>query len=281
VNSPDSDSCLDLETLSAFGEGTLDKAAFASVSAHVSRCSRCRTIVARAAAVEHERLDEQSHPALRWVAIAAGVILVVIATPVLRSRRPRETADPIVLLASVAPKSSRNVEARLSGGFPWAPYRDNRAAGTSRKPPDQLIAGGAASKILRDLDRDRSAHGLHVKGVASLITDDPPMAMRQLEDSARLAPGDAATQSDLAAGIYSGAGDDNAALAAALTAADRAIQLDPKLTEAYFNRALVLERLGRKDQARAAWEDYLRRDSSTGWAREARDHLAAYGAVAN
>lgn len=281
MNSPESGSCPDLETLSAFGEGTLDEAAFASVSAHVSRCSRCRTVVARAAAVEEEGLREPSHLALRWVAIAAGVILVVaVVGPAFRDRRQRQTADPIELMASVAPKSSRNIEARLTGGFHWAPYHNNRSGGPATQP-DQLVAGGTASKVLRDYARDHSAHGLHVRGIALLISDNPAAAMRELEESARLAPGDAQTQSDLAAALYAGAVDDGATLASALNAANRAIQLDPRLAEGYFNRALVLERMGRKEETRAAWEEYLRHDSSTAWAREARDHLADYGAVAN
>src|SRR5438034_264436 len=44
---------------------------------------------------------------------------------------------------------------------------------------------------------------------------------------------------------------------------------------AYFNRALALERLHLVDAARKAWGDYLQRDSSSGWADEARQHLEA------
>jgi hypothetical protein len=41
-----------------------------------------------------------------------------------------------------------------------------------------------------------------------------------------------------------------------------------------FNRALTLELLGRRSEAKAAWTTYLGVDSSSGWAKEARQHLA-------
>src|ERR1051326_6937924 len=61
-------------------------------------------------------------------------------------------------------------------------------------------------------------------------------------------------------------------LADSLTACDRALWLAPELPEALFNRALVLEWLGLRDDAREAWMTYLTRDSGP-WAAEAREHL--------
>ncbi|MEA2491251.1 MAG: hypothetical protein QOH21_3043, partial [Acidobacteriota bacterium] len=60
----------------------------------------------------------------------------------------------------------------------------------------------------------------------------------------------------------------------ALASADQALRLDARLPEALFNRALVLERLGLKAQARDAWNRYLGIDGSSPWAVEARQHLA-------
>jgi CHAT domain-containing protein len=61
-------------------------------------------------------------------------------------------------------------------------------------------------------------------------------------------------------------------LAEALTACDRALSLDPALPEALFNRSLILEKLGLRDDAREAWTTYLTHDSGP-WAAEAREHI--------
>jgi len=58
----------------------------------------------------------------------------------------------------------------------------------------------------------------------------------------------------------------------ALDLVERAISSDPRLVEAHFNRALALEFLGPSSLACAAWDDYLRVDTSTPWAVEARQH---------
>lgn len=63
----------------------------------------------------------------------------------------------------------------------------------------------------------------------------------------------------------------------ALTWAEAALRGQPSLAEAQFNRALALERLSLAEDAAAAWEEYLRIDSNSPWAEEARSrrrHLA-------
>jgi tetratricopeptide (TPR) repeat protein len=73
--------------------------------------------------------------------------------------------------------------------------------------------------------------------------------------------------------VFAGAGDADAS--AALRSLDEALGLNPALAEAAFNRALLLERLGRRDEALAAWDRYLAIDGASAWAGEARRHRAA------
>ncbi len=54
---------------------------------------------------------------------------------------------------------------------------------------------------------------------------------------------------------------------------NKALQLDGNLQEALFNRALCYEKQSRVDDAKAAWNEYLNRDSTSPWAYEARQHL--------
>ncbi|HEV8435496.1 MAG TPA: CHAT domain-containing protein, partial [Thermoanaerobaculia bacterium] len=60
----------------------------------------------------------------------------------------------------------------------------------------------------------------------------------------------------------------------ALAAADKALQIQPGLPEALFNRALILEHLGLLADARNAWQVYLQADPSSTWATEARSRIA-------
>ena len=54
---------------------------------------------------------------------------------------------------------------------------------------------------------------------------------------------------------------------------NKALQLDNNLLEALFNRGLVHESLNQKEQAQNDWREYLKRDSTSQWATEARRNL--------
>ena len=56
---------------------------------------------------------------------------------------------------------------------------------------------------------------------------------------------------------------------------NKALQLDGNLLEALFNRALAYEKQSRFDDAKTDWNEYLKRDSTSPWADEARRHLVA------
>ncbi|HVR39938.1 MAG TPA: CHAT domain-containing protein, partial [Thermoanaerobaculia bacterium] len=86
---------------------------------------------------------------------------------------------------------------------------------------------------------------------------------------------DANVWCDLAAARYTIAirENDPAQFPLALAAADVALQLNANLAEARFNRALILDHLGLRDQAREQWQSYLAVDGGSSWANESRHHL--------
>ena len=51
------------------------------------------------------------------------------------------------------------------------------------------------------------------------------------------------------------------------------LRKDPNNPVGLFNRALALEALFLWDRAEQDWNNYLRIDGSSGWAREAKEHL--------
>ncbi|HSE17834.1 MAG TPA: tetratricopeptide repeat protein [Pyrinomonadaceae bacterium] len=58
-----------------------------------------------------------------------------------------------------------------------------------------------------------------------------------------------------------------------LDSLNKALELDGNLLDALFNRALCYEKQSRFDDAKAAWNEYLKHDSTSNWAYEARQHL--------
>src|SRR5260221_4505395 len=80
---------------------------------------------------------------------------------------------------------------------------------------------------------------------------------------------------DLAAARHALSEKHPSELPEALADVEHALQIDPKLAEAHFNRALILERLGLRDQARKEWQRYLEIDPASAWSTEARAHLRA------
>lgn len=283
----DSSRCPDPEILAAFVAGTLSGTEFEMTANHVNDCDDCRTIVAEAARANRGDYGDvvpfvlpaaaskpARHRAIRWLIAAAaaaviGIVYISVPRGATHDRRVRE-------LAEAMPRDGRYLEARLSGGFRWEPLRSvPRAEGA---PPDagEMKVIGAAGELLEKTAGDSSADGQHARAMAFLLAGRPSEANALLTKVAD-AKKDAATWSDLAAARYT-AGvrtDDPEDLASALAAADEALRIDPQFPEALFNRALIVERLGLRRQARAAWQRYLAVDTNSDWAREARQHLDA------
>jgi len=191
---------------------------------------------------------------------------IVAAAGVLFVKAPRTitswSKSPIAKVASIFnPKDGRRIEPRLSGGIDWAPFRPR---------PTEASMTPARS---RGSDDDDAAH---VNGVALLLTGKTAPALSKLE-AAAASSNDPAAWNDLAAALHEAAMryDVPEQIAHALAAADRALALNPGYAEALFNRALMLQRLGFRDDALIAWKRYLEVDAGSGWAVEARAHAAA------
>jgi CHAT domain-containing protein len=275
--------CSTSEVLGAFAEGRLGAEERNAVIAHLDTCDRCRDEVAVLADV----VDAGAAPARRgrawWIAaVAAGIVLTVAAATVAwRSMSRRDDRPAAPLIAASAALDHRLLEPRLHG-FAWAEYRAVRSTEDDRSPA-RLKVLGAAGDVLQKAEHDPSADITHAAGVASLLVDDPAAAIERLRAAVDKRPEDAGAWSDLAAAHYElGVKLGRASqYPEALAAADRALKLDPRLPDALFNRALVLERLGLVDDARAAWRRYLDVDAASPWANEARRRLVALPASAN
>jgi CHAT domain-containing protein len=269
--------CPDAEVLAAFAEGRLSRDEAAEVLAHVDECDDCMaTLEALNETIATRNVVGMKPRRAWWLAAAAAVAIGVVALFVVREQR-----SPMTRLIALVPATARPVEARLSGGFPWASYRGPMRADDAETDPQKMRLIGTAGDIVAAADRDKSAEAQKVAGVALLVIDQPLPAIERLRAAVQASPNDAAAWSDLAAAQYSAALRMNrpSLLPEALVSADRALRLDARNAEARFNRALILERIGLLQEARAAWKRYLEIDATSQWAVEARERLAKLEAV--
>ncbi len=116
----------------------------------------------------------------------------------------------------------------------------------------------------------------HAAGIGHLALGDVDDGIASLERAADLAPNNAEVRSDLAAALLERWRRDQTAIDAqgALNAARAAARLLPTLAAASFNLAKAAEAVGSKQAALEAWQAYLKLDSTSPWATEAKDEIA-------
>jgi CHAT domain-containing protein len=203
----------------------------------------------------------------RWVVIAAVVLL---AATLLWSQYER-----LARLLTPPTSGVRSIEPRLSGGSAWVPFGKAKARRDPRQEGVYARVVDTAGPTMRG-EPDLTPVAQHDTGVTLLLAGRTQQALAALTAAAETS-NEPAAWNDLSVAYHEAAirYDKPELLADALTAADRALSLDPRYAEALFNRALMIERFGLKSDARAAWIGYLAIDPQSGWGDEARAHLGA------
>lgn len=271
--------CADPEVIAAFVAGTLSGEELRMTADHVRECEDCRQVLSDVAYVDRE-YEGVVVPMRRksrwpwWLAVAAAALAVTVTLAIWHPWTQRDDS-PMHALVVAAPRERRLIEPRLTGGFPWAPLIVHRSNSESLDTA-QLQFAGVAGKVIERTEKDPSIDGRHAAALAHFIAGQTSEAADRLAVLANANAKDARIWSDLAAARYALAlqTDEPSHLASALAAADEALRLAPALPEARFNRALIVDRLGLRNQARDAWNQYLAVDPSSNWAAEARHHLA-------
>lgn len=205
-------------------------------------------------------------PWVRWLALAAAAAIGAAAVGTVLLVRGREASD-IAALARAA-GTRRTTAARLTGPFEYAQVQDV----TRGREDVPVKLRRTALEALEKSEAKPDAETLHAAGVAHLLVDEWDAAVDTLENAVKLGPQDAHILTDLAAAYHTRAirRDRAADLPPAYENAKHATELDPRLAPAQYNVALILESLGRRDEAREAWQRYLTLDPKSGWADEAR-----------
>lgn len=170
----------------------------------------------------------------------------------------------------------RVLQARVTGGFTHQQYV------TMRGPADLAdVDEGQRLLLLSELNQEatrrQGASARHNLGRLYMLRGDLDPAERQFHLALKERPGDARLLADLGALYYERSlreGNDGPdLLGKAVEQASKAVEADPSLPEAWFNRALCYERLDLFVQAEGDWKQYLTLDANSAWAEEAREHL--------
>ena len=190
------------------------------------------------------------------LAILCALIGGLFASSYVASKEPTK---PTEFLGPVRP-----VKGRICG-LDFAPYN----------PLHPLLLSPQKLKLVRQRSRSirGTPSGLREAAAVSLLSSRLIEATEVLENVAGGGK-DARILSDLSAVYLERAQKEGDAhfLILAITANSRALTRDPKLLEALFNRALILETAGLYQSARQGWRQYLKRDPYSPWAQEAQAH---------
>jgi cellulose synthase operon protein C len=289
--------CVDSQRLAAYVDGTLVPNERAGVEAHLADCEACREVVAEAArsteALDGADADADEEPStaptvdiaaarrrwgrrIVWGLAAAAVVIVAVFLPWRSwvSQRPTSQKRMAALVEAVGQR--RLFEPRLTGGFAYGPLAAVMRSGESDSEadlsPDIRLAAGELEKAHEAHASPRTAAG---RAIGALVLGDIDTAIGLLERATQANPKIAAHWSDLAAAylVRSSRTGDPDAVAQALAAVDLALALEPRMPEALFNRALVLDAIGRPNDAALAWSTYLSVDPTSGWAAEVKARL--------
>jgi CHAT domain-containing protein/tetratricopeptide (TPR) repeat protein len=294
------DGCLEDETLAALIDGGLDESTRREVLWHLDTCQACydlfiestetesdgseivplRTVpAATTAPVSTDILTASGRSTfVRSIVAAAALVAIAASTWLFWPAQAGSRPELRGLVAAVG--EIRATEGRLTGGFAWAPLDvATRGGNLVATLPRVQIAAAELDEAQRN---GRSARTLAAYGTSRLVLRDWDAGVAALEEATGLAPDRADFWSDLASAYLARAAMPGRAtdVPRALEAAETALALDSSLLEALFNRAVALERLSLKDQARDAWNLYLERDHSSAWRAEAEERLAAMSAPA-
>jgi CHAT domain-containing protein len=230
----------------------------------------------------------QVSSAVRRRAVLSAVLILGIALLIIPFRIWYRTPAPRVplLVHAADAMESRPIAARLTGGFPYRKLRSHTRGGHETSADSARMAG-VAENVSAQTPRQSGPEAAHVAGLSSLLINKPNLAVTTLEEALRLETKDldlssaivhsrnADILSDLAAaylarGSTPGTLDD----LSALNAVERAWQLARK-PEIAWNRGLALSLTSSRENAAAAWRDYIAIDPASDWTVEAQQRLAA------
>jgi CHAT domain-containing protein/Tfp pilus assembly protein PilF len=203
---------------------------------------------------------------------AFSLILVIVSVlTIVWWNYPRQSE--ILAALNKSQKNERPTASRISD-FDYAPKKEGTRGKNEAENLDFLTAKAKATEAS---SKNPTAENFHELGRVFLSENNFDESIKQFEKAVKLNPNIAKLNNDFGAALMEKGKLKEEGKLELFTRAnellEKAIQNDKSLKEAYFNRALIIELLNLQNQSKEAWENYLKLDSSSKWADEAREHL--------
>jgi tetratricopeptide (TPR) repeat protein len=207
----------------------------------------------------------------RW-SVAAPLLLIaftgVFAWQIFLSS---SEVDQGLIELNAAYREARPIEARITG-FSYAPF----SSGTAKINEGKLTL--AESILSPQTDKPPSPMASYAFGKFLLAKGKFGEAIRQFETALKNGSNNASLHNDLAVALMEEAFPQPADrksdyFAQSRAHLEQAIKLDRNALEPLFNLALLYHRQGLWGQAEESWQTYLKNDTRSGWAEEAKRYL--------
>lgn len=219
-----------------------------------------------------------SSPAFRFAALF--LIVAGLGFGIWQLGFSQSVLDKGLAQLHLAHSAQRPFESRIAD-FDYASLAAQRGA---RQPEETILtARDRARALLMYAATEHTTPGsLHALGQFYLAEKDFDRAIEYFGKALELLPADAKLQSDLGTALLEAAKKaasekDHAKSMElydkSLDHIKKAIELNPKLLEPRFNKALNLQAVFLQKEAMQAWLEYLELDPNSDWAKEARSHL--------
>lgn len=174
--------------------------------------------------------------------------------------------------------NGRPLESRITD-LKYAPFDTVRGDNKEADEPDRIKL--ANLELLDEVVKRPDAANIHALGRFYLAKKDLDAAVAQLERARGLAPQNAPILSDLGTAYLEKSnllpsdqgGQQLKMRAMALEEFEKTVEIDPRVPEAHFNKALCLKLMGLPLQARQVWDEYIKLDPASKWAEEARENI--------
>lgn len=243
-----------------------------------------------------ERPEQRSAPpqpyrslfSSRLLMVACAVLVIAGGFVVWRSYFHQSDVDKGLIALNQAYREQRPLESRISN-LDYAPFPQTRGSNT----PDRFdpLARNRAESILSGAvtEDPTAAAAHHAIGKVYLAKKQFDDAIKEFDAALKNDSKNAQLYSDLGAAwlekgkidLDKGKADPASSLAGkgmeelgrSLENINKALALNPNLLEALFNRALIRQYMRLTQQAADDWRNYLKLDSDSPWANEARENL--------
>ena len=223
-----------------------------------------------AALKERQQTSRKRWLPSRELRIAASILIIVgLTSGVWWALRGGESElDKGLAALQTAYQSQRPIEPRVSS-LPHSPFAGS-TRGTREDEQRKDTLRRAELHVAEAVKEKPTPEAHHALGKVYLAQGRFDDAIKEFEQSLSGSQNQAQIYNDLGV-AWLEKGDFNRSL----DSFNKALQLDGNLLEALFNRALFYEKQSRSNEAKADWNEYLKRDSTSPWADEARRHLTS------